>query len=91
MDQDIEAQRRNDSAGVNLGRWIVPDRWNIDDSTKETGRVEELVDCGKRGRPAANRIVLRAFWLCPKRPEQEHVVEPNDMLQDAPGVPVTTW
>jgi hypothetical protein len=91
VDQDIETQRRDDSAGVNLGRWIVPDGRNIDDAVKETWPVEELVECGKRGRPTALRIVLRAFWLCPKRAEQEHVVETDDMLQNALGVPVTAW
>ena len=89
VDQDIEAQSGDEARGINLGRRIVSDRRNIDQTVKETWQIQKLVQCGKRGRPAAQGIVLRALWSFPEWSKQKHVMEANDMLQDASGIPLT--
>jgi len=91
MDQYVEAQHRHDAGSVNLGRRIVSDRRNIDDTVKQARSAQQLIECFKGGRPTANRIALRALWFGRERPEKEYVMEADYVLQDSPGVPLSAW
>ncbi len=91
MNEHVQAQQRQDAGSVDLGWWIVSNGGHIDDTVKQTGSTQYSIECSKGRRPPTHRIAVRAMRLGGERPEQKHIMESDDMLKNAPGVPLGAW
>jgi hypothetical protein len=87
VDQYVTTQQGHDLSGIDLGRWIVADRRDVDDAVEEPRALEYSFERLRRRHPATDGVVLRALRLGAERSEEQDVVEADHMLEDTPGVP----
>ena len=88
VDEYVEAQHRDDTGRVYLGRLVVAESRNLDDTVTQTNSAQYLIECSNGGVPSSDRIVFRTLWLGCERPKKEYVVKADDVLQDTSCIPL---
>src|SRR4051794_36794094 len=83
MHKHVLSETSDERSGIELRRWVVPDG-GYSDGRVEESRARQHGPKGAVGdEPPLKRVVARPIWLRVQRPQQQHVVETDHVLEHA--------